>query len=93
MKNVPTVGTRSFSFDFPGSAAASWWTCFQVTCVSIAVLEDQSDLVPTVVGDQILHIQHDLCITLVCVGCDSLQDLAMILVDDCGLGVQDERHS
>lgn len=48
---------------------------------------------PTVVGDQILHIQHDLCIALVCVGCDGLQTLAMILVDDGGLGVQDERNS
>jgi hypothetical protein len=35
VKNVPTVGTRSFNFDFPGSAAASCWTCF--ICVSIAV--------------------------------------------------------
>jgi hypothetical protein len=51
------------------------------------------DVDPTVVGDQILHIQHDLCIALVCVGCDGLENLAMILVNDGGLGVQDKRHS
>jgi hypothetical protein len=53
----------------------------------------QLEVDPTVVGDQVLHIQHDLCIALVCVCCDSLQTITMILVDDGGLGVQDERHS
>lgn len=37
------------------------------------------------VGDQVLHIQHDFCIALVCIGSDGLETLAVILIDDRGL--------
>lgn len=44
----------------------------------------------TVIEHQILYITHNLCITMVGVGSDSLQYLTVFLVNCGGLGVQDK---
>lgn len=46
------------------------------------------DLRLTVIVDQILDITHNLCIALVCVCGDTLEPLAMFLVDHRRLGMQ-----
>lgn len=42
------------------------------------------------IHDQVFHVAHNLCIALMRVGSDSLQTLAVFLVDRRGLGMQDK---